>query len=131
MTEWLLERTRDYPRGRGNKKKVVDPFTKKEWYDIKAPSMFSVKDVGKTLVTRTTGNKIAADALKGRVYECSLADLNNDENAFRKFKLVCEDVQSKYCYTNFHWYGHYLRDPRLCFLLSENGNSSYRGLRRC
>ena len=102
---------------KGNKKKIVDPFTKKEWYDIKAPGMFSVRDVGKTLVTRTTGNKIAADALKGRVYECSLADLNNDENAFRKFKLICEDVQSKYCYTNFH--GMDITRDKLCSLVRK------------
>ena len=33
----------------------VDPFTKKEWYDIKAPSNFTVRSCGKTPVTRTTG----------------------------------------------------------------------------
>jgi hypothetical protein len=38
--------------------------------------MFSVKQVGKTLVTRSAGTKIASDGLKGRVFECSLADLN-------------------------------------------------------
>lgn len=54
----------------------LDPFLKKDWYDIKAPSMFSVKQVGKTLVTRSAGTKIASDGLKGRVFECSLADLN-------------------------------------------------------
>ncbi|KAG2708189.1 hypothetical protein I3760_05G180300 [Carya illinoinensis] len=33
-------------------KKGADPFAKKDWYDIKAPSVFTVKNVGKTLVTR-------------------------------------------------------------------------------
>lgn len=33
----------------------VDPFTLKEWYDIKAPSIFQVRSPGKTLVTRTKG----------------------------------------------------------------------------
>lgn len=33
----------------------VDPFTKKDWYDVKAPSMFVVRQIGKTLVTRTQG----------------------------------------------------------------------------
>ena len=33
----------------------VDPFSKKEWYDVKAPSMFAVRQVGKTLVTRSQG----------------------------------------------------------------------------
>ncbi len=33
----------------------VDPFTKKEWYDVKAPALFAVRNIGKTLVTRTQG----------------------------------------------------------------------------
>ncbi|XP_020609863.1 40S ribosomal protein S3a [Orbicella faveolata] len=87
---------------KGLKKKIVDPFTKKDWYDVKAPSMFTIRQIGKTMVTRTTGTKIASDGLKGRVFEASLADLQNDEVAFRKFKLICEDVQGKNCLTNFH-----------------------------
>ena len=42
------------------------------------------------------------DGLKGRVFEVSLADLQNDEVAFRKFKLIVEEVQGKNCLTNFH-----------------------------
>merc|ERR1711931_371770 len=87
---------------KGVKKKIVDPFTKKDWYDVKAPSMFNIRQIGKTVVTRTTGTKIASDGLKGRVFEASLADLQNDEVAFRKFKLIVEDVQGKNCLTNFH-----------------------------
>jgi hypothetical protein len=37
----------------------ADPFAKKDWYDIKAPSVFAVKNVGKTLVTRTQGTKVS------------------------------------------------------------------------
>jgi len=43
---------------KGGKKKAVDPFTKKDWYDVKAPSMFAVRNLGKTLVTRTQGTKV-------------------------------------------------------------------------
>lgn len=46
--------------------------------------------------------EIASDALKGRVFEVSLADLQNDEVAFRKFKLVSEEVQGRNVLTNFH-----------------------------
>ncbi|CAJ0599560.1 unnamed protein product [Cylicocyclus nassatus] len=67
---------------KGGKKKAVDPFARKEWYDIKAPSMFYNR--------------------QGRVFEVSLADLNDSEADFRKFKLVCEDVQGKNVLTNFH-----------------------------
>jgi small subunit ribosomal protein S3Ae len=87
---------------KGAKKKIQDPFARKEWYDVKAPAPFSVRVVGKTCVTRTTGTKIASDALKGRVIESSLADLNNTQDAWRKVKLAVEDVQGRACMTNFH-----------------------------
>jgi len=90
---------------KGVKKKVVDPFTRKDWYDIKAPSVFKVRQVGKTLVNRTAGTKIASEGLKGRVFEVSLADLQNEndaERSYRKFKLICEDVQGKNCLTSFY-----------------------------
>ena len=54
------------------------------------------------MVTRTTGTKIASDGFKERVFEPSLADLQNDEVAFSKFKLIVEDIQGKNCLTNFH-----------------------------
>merc|ERR1711973_600446 len=61
-----------------------------------------VRQVGKTLVNRTAGTKIASEGLKGRVFEVSLADLQNEndaERSFRKFKLIVEDVQGKNCLT--------------------------------
>jgi len=39
----------------GAKKKVVDIFSKKDWYDVKASAMFNIRNIGKTLVTRTQG----------------------------------------------------------------------------
>ncbi|CAI9155657.1 unnamed protein product, partial [Rangifer tarandus platyrhynchus] len=64
---------------RGAKKKVVDPFSKKDGYDVKAPAMFNIRNIGKTLVTRSQGTKTASDDLKGHVFEVSLDDLHNDE----------------------------------------------------
>merc|ERR1711862_148105 len=61
--------------------------------------------VGKTLVNRTQGTKLASDGLKTSVYEVSLADLQNEpdaERSYKKFKLVCEDVQGKNCLTQFY-----------------------------
>jgi len=87
---------------KGGKKKIVDPFSKKDWYDVKAPSMFNNRNIGKTIVTRTIGTKIASDGLKGRVFEIPLADLQSDEIAFRKFKLCSEEVQGRNVLTNFH-----------------------------
>jgi len=89
---------------KGGKKKIADPFSKKDWYDVKAPANFDTRSIGRTLATRTTGTKIASDALKGRVFEVSLGDLIklDDEDSYRKFKLICEDVQGRHCLTNFH-----------------------------
>ena len=33
----------------------VDPFTKKDWYEVKAPATFQARSIGQTLVTRTQG----------------------------------------------------------------------------
>ncbi|KAL6784534.1 RPS3A [Auxenochlorella protothecoides x Auxenochlorella symbiontica] len=88
---------------KGGKKKIVDPFSKKDWYDIRAPSTFQQRAVGKTLVTRTAGTKIASDGLKGRVITVNLADLQkNEADAYRNIKLRVEDVQGRHCLTNFH-----------------------------
>ena len=102
---------------KGAKKKAVDPFTRKEWYDIMAPAMFANRKIGKTLVNRTQGTKIASDGLKGRVFEVSLGDLNNSEFDFRKFRLICEDVQGRNCLTNFH--GMKFTRDKLCSIVKK------------
>ncbi|KAJ6113218.1 40S ribosomal protein S1 [Penicillium sp. IBT 18751x] len=59
--------------------------------------------VGKTLVNRTSGLKNANDSLKGRIFEVSLANLQNEEDhAFRTVKLRVDEIQGKNCLTNFH-----------------------------
>jgi len=88
---------------KGIKKKVVDPFSRKDWFDIKAPNVFESRNVGKTLANRSQGLKNSADSLKGRVIELSLADLNKDEeSSYRKIKLRIDEVSGKNCLTNFH-----------------------------
>ncbi|XP_057963355.1 small ribosomal subunit protein eS1z [Malania oleifera] len=88
---------------KGGKKKAADPFAKKDWYDIKAPAPFKTRNIGKTLVTRTQGTKIASEGLKHRVFEMCLADINdNDEDqSYRKIRLRAEDVQGRNVLTNF------------------------------
>jgi len=85
-------------------KKGADPFTKKEWYDIRAPNVFPKRDVGKTFTTKSIGKRLAKDSLLGRVVEVSLGDLKQDaeDDAFRKFKLKVEAVQNLQCLTNFY-----------------------------
>jgi len=88
---------------KGSKKKIVDPFSRKDWYDIQAPAMFKNTAVGKTPVNQTQGKVLASDSLKGRVFQVSLADLNKDEDrAYRTISLIAEDMQGKNILTNFH-----------------------------
>lgn len=104
-------------KGKG-RKKIIDPFSKKDWYNLRAPSYFQKRGCGKTLVTRTQGNKIASEGLMGRVYEVSLADLQNDEDqAYRKIKLCCEEVNGNNCLLNFHGMS-FTRD-QLCYLIKK------------
>lgn len=71
--------------------------------------------------------EIASDGLKGRVFEVSLADLQNDEVAFRKFKLITEDVQGKNCLTNFH--GMDLTRDKMCSMVKKWQVRKERGFR--
>lgn len=38
---------------KGANKEVVHPFSKTDWYDIKVPAMFNIRNIGKPLVMRT------------------------------------------------------------------------------
>jgi small subunit ribosomal protein S3Ae len=88
---------------KGQKKKLTDPFAKKDWFEVKAPGMFTERAVCFTPVQRTTGNKIASEEIKGRVFTTSLADLQKDEDqAHRKIKLRIEEVQGNKALTNFY-----------------------------
>jgi len=104
---------------KGSKKKAVDPFTRKETYNVKAPSMFATRNAGRTIITKTTGQKIASEGLKGRVFEISLADLNggDESQGYRKVKLVCEDVNGFDVLTNFH--GMDMTRDKLCSLIRK------------
>jgi len=104
---------------KGGKKKSGDPFLKKEWYDIKAPSVFTTRQCGKTLVSRTQGTKIATEELKGRVLEVNLADLQggDEDQASKKVKLCIEDVQGRNCLTDFH--GLELTRDKQCALIRK------------
>lgn len=62
-------------------------------------SSYVIKNIGKSEVTITQGSKTASDGLEGRVFKVSFAELQNDKAAFRKYKVITEDVHSKNCLT--------------------------------
>jgi small subunit ribosomal protein S3Ae len=89
---------------KGGARKIADPFSKKEWYDVKAPNAFTTRQIGKTVVTKTAGTRNSRDSLLGRVFEASLGDLKQagEDDAYRKFRLKVEDVVGTNCLTNFY-----------------------------
>merc|ERR1719506_241892 len=103
---------------KGQKKVKVDVFTRKEWFDIRAPSYFNTRVAGKTCITKTTGNKVASEEMMGRIFEVCLADLQKDEDqAYRKIKLCAEEVQGANVLTNFH--GMDMTRDKLCSLIKK------------
>lgn len=105
---------------KGSKKKVADAFTKKIWYDVKAPSYFTSKTpiAAKTPVTKTQGTKSETEGLLGRVAEFNLADLQKEsEDGFKKIKLEVQEVQGKRVLTDFH--GLSLTRDKLCQMIKK------------
>jgi len=93
---------------RGSKKKVTEPMSRKEWFDVVAPRNFKVRQFAKTLCNKTIGTRTVADNMKGRVYECNLADLDQattKDQPFKKMKLQVAEVQGRNLLTSFHSMG--------------------------
>lgn len=90
---------------RGAKKKIVEPMTRKEWYDVVAPKVFKTRQFCKTICNKTQGLKIASENLRGRVFEANQADLDqstNKDQPFRKIKMQVMEVQGRNLLTQFH-----------------------------
>jgi len=88
---------------KGAKKRIGDPFAKKDWFTVKAPAPFRHRNVGWTCINKTQGTHIASEALKGRIIETCLADLQKDEDqAHKKMYLRIDDVIGTNALTNFH-----------------------------
>jgi len=100
----------------------VHAFHKKEWYKVQVPSIFDVPCPTITPCNKTAGQKIAADSLRGRVFEICQADLALDANeqkelAWRKVRLQVEEIKNFDCYTNF--YGLDITRDQLCALIKK------------
>jgi small subunit ribosomal protein S3Ae len=68
---------------------------------------------------RCGDSEIASDSLKGRVFEVNLGDLRSKDEGFRKFKLICEEVQGKNVLTNF--YGMTFTKDKMASLIKKYG----------
>ncbi|RNF20155.1 40S ribosomal protein S3a [Trypanosoma cruzi] len=117
--------------GKRGKKKAQETMSRKEWYDVVAPKNFEVRQFGKTICNKTQGTKIAADYLRGRVYESNLADLNKtqgDDDAYRKVKFVVQEVQGRNLLTQFH--SMEMTSDRVYFCCASGARQSRRQWRR-
>lgn len=85
-------------------KKQVDLLSKKEFYNLTVPSIFSVRKVGVTIASRSQGNYYAPDSVKGRTFEVNQADLSTGagSQAYRKFKFVVDGVRGRDAVGSFH-----------------------------
>jgi len=103
---------------KGQKKRIQDPFLRKVWYDVKAPTYFKVRKVCKTPVTKTTGQKRESDGLRGRIFELNMADINDaPEESFKQVKLEIQEPQGRSCLTDFH--GLRLNREKMCALATK------------
>lgn len=93
------------------KKKIIvrikpDPYLRKEWYSVRAPSMFKHCDIGQTPVQKTQGLRVSSEVIKGRVYECNLGDLaeNEAQNGNAKFYFKAIQTEDNTSKTDFDGY---------------------------
>ncbi|CAD2214641.1 small subunit ribosomal protein S3Ae [Angomonas deanei] len=95
----------------GKRGKAVETMARKEWYDVVAPTNFEVRQFCKTISNKTMGTRIAAELIKGRVFETNMSDLSTpsentfkatNEEAYRNVRFVVDDVQGRNLLTQFH-----------------------------
>ena len=93
-------------------------FAKKEWYNILAPG-FDKRTITLSPCNKSAGQKQASDSLKGRVFNISLADCNNqsETQAWRQLKFQVDEVKGFDCYTNF--YGMDISRDKSCSMIKK------------
>lgn len=85
-------------KGGSRKNTKQDTFIRKEWFDLKAPSIFSNSNCGKTMVTKTSNKQNLSTLLIGRKFALNQADLTgNQEEYSRKFIFRINEVKGKDC----------------------------------
>ena len=104
---------------KGQKKKVVDSLSRKEWFELKAPAPFQSESFGYTCANRTQGLRKVEDSVRGRVVSQMQADLapNQDSFHWRKIKLIVDQVEGRQAITSF--YGVDITKDELCSLIKK------------
>jgi small subunit ribosomal protein S3Ae len=82
--------------------------------------MFQNRKFTKSPVNVSAGKKLSSDAMKGRVFEVNLGDLNSASGPQKKIKLIVDDAtdsRAKLALTNF--YGMDTTKDHLCSLIRK------------
>merc|ERR1719461_1186905 len=106
------------------KKKIVDPFLKKDWYVIKVPTWTQRRDdhyrVGFSPASKGKSRK----ALENRTFTINLGDLQNndkqnanDDMNWKKFKFQLEETFGDKLLTQ--WYGMEITRDKRCSLIRK------------
>ncbi|ADM11471.1 40S ribosomal protein S3A [Encephalitozoon intestinalis ATCC 50506] len=84
-------------KGKAKKKAGQNTFERKEWYNLRSPSIFPCNISGKTFVAKST-SKNTNLKLIGRRYDVNHADLTkNNDFTHRKFIFKVGDVKGADC----------------------------------
>ncbi|CAL5978198.1 Ribosomal_protein S3a [Hexamita inflata] len=93
------------------KKKIIvrtkpDPYLRKEWYNVRAPTMFKHNDICQTPVLKTAGLRVSSECIKGRVYTANLGDLAENEavNGNINFQFKAMETKENNSLTDFFGY---------------------------
>jgi len=112
-------------RAKGSKKKkLVDPFLKKDWYVIKVPTWIPRREdhfrVGFTPATKGKQRK----AMENRTFTINLGDLqdnsqsnNFDDLNWKKYRFIAEEVFGDKVLTQ--WYGMEITRDKRCSLIRK------------
>ena len=106
-------------KGKGIKKRVIDPLSRKEWFHLRAPVPFKSESFGYTCANKSQGLKKVEDAVRGRVVTYLQADLSEQQTDIlgRKVRLIVDEVSGKEARTSF--YGLDTTRDDLCFLIKK------------
>lgn len=105
---------------KGAKKKTVNPLSRKEWFELRAPVPFKSESFGFTCANKSQGMYKVDTAIKGRVVPYLQADLTPGESGgylWRKVRLIIDDIDGRNAKTSF--YGLDTTRDELCYLVKK------------
>ncbi|MEN2500914.1 MAG: ribosomal 40S subunit protein S1B, partial [Marteilia pararefringens] len=80
-----------------------DPFTRKHWFDVIAPSFAKNRFFTKICSNKDTPSKLAAESLRGRIVHVNTRLLNAKNPHTKMMGLRVGDVFGKTCVTYFNY----------------------------